>query len=84
MLRVSHSTPGGRGNGSIGMHGTRRHLGSHWYRNGRSRGVSVPAKFNIKAVVGATELECLWAEVVRTSVNVGSWVKGWVELAEGG
>ena len=49
----------------------------------RSRGVSVPAKFNVKAVVGATESECLWAEVVWTSVKVGGWVEGWVELAEG-
>ena len=50
----------------------------------RSRSVSMPAKFNIEAVVGATESECLWAEVVWTSVKVGSWVEGWAKLAEGG
>ena len=44
----------------------------------------MPAKFNVEAVVGATESECLWAEVVLTLVEVGCWVEGWVELAEGG
>ena len=50
----------------------------------RSRSVSMLAKFNVEAVVGATESECLWAEVVSTGVEVGGWVEGWVVLAEGG
>ena len=50
----------------------------------QSRSVGMPAKFDVEAVVGATEVECLWAAVVWASGEVGGWVEGWVELAEAG
>ena len=50
----------------------------------RSRGVGVAAKFDVQAVVGATEAEGLWAEVIWACVEVWGLVEGWVELAKGG
>ena len=49
----------------------------------RPGSMCVSAKLNVKAVVGASEPECLWAEVVRAIVEIGGWVEGRVELVEG-
>ena len=74
------------GSEGIEIHGIHPQ-GSHWCEAAgpiRSMSDGMAAKFDVKAVVGATEAKGLWAEVVWACVEVWGWVEGWVELAEGG
>ena len=46
------------------------------------RGVGVSTQFDIQAMVGTTETECLGSEVWRSLVEVRGRVEGWMEFSE--